>query len=114
MNNHFCVGVRGQSMAAAQKLGAKFWEIVNPASECHPARGLFVKYWLVATRQIDDAKTAHAEAGTVSDKNAFVVRTAMHNRLAHAVNRRRINSVIRRRAYDASNTTHALSSHARR
>src|SRR5262249_44830329 len=38
---------------------------------------------LVSTREIDDAQPPHPQAGVAGNVNAFVVRTAMHDRVAH-------------------------------
>jgi hypothetical protein len=62
----------------------------------------------VASSQINDAKPTHTEARAVFHENAFVIRTAMQDSLAHAVNRGRFNSLIGSRGYDSRDSTHAL------
>src|ERR1700731_1920536 len=112
MNNHFSIGMRGEVVAAAQKPGAKLREVVDFPVEYNPSRAVLVKYRLVASRKIDDAKAPHAQARTVFDENSFVVRAPMDNRLAHAVNCGDLNPIPCSRAHDARNSAHALSSHA--
>src|ERR1700691_6778442 len=108
MDNHFGVSVRSQAMAAAQKLSAEFGEVINLSVENYPDGAILVKDRLMAARQIDDTEAAHSEAGSIFDKDSFVIRAAMHDGLAHAVNRRRINPIARCGADDTCNSTHAF------
>jgi len=99
-------------MASALEFGTELGKVVNFAVENNPDGSVFVKHRLVASSQIDDGKAAHAEARAVFYENAFVIRTAMYDRVAHAVNRGCFNSLASSRAYDARDSTHALSSHS--
>jgi hypothetical protein len=111
MGNHLGVGVGREPMAPAPELGTELRKVVNFPIEYNPDGSILVKHWLVASSQIDDAKAAHPKARAIFYENAFVIRTAMHDGLAHAVNCGRFNSLTGSRAYDARNSTHALSSH---
>src|ERR1022692_4646562 len=99
-------------MASVLELGSELLEVVNFSVENDPDGSVLVKHRLVASSQIDDAKAAHTEARAVFDENAFVIWTAMHYSLAHAVNRVRFNSLVCSRAQEAHDSTHALSSQA--
>jgi hypothetical protein len=99
-------------MASVLELGSELLEVVNFSVENDPDGSVLVKHRLVASSQIDDAKAAHTEARSVFDEDAFVIRTAVHNSLAHAVNRGCFNSLVGSRAYDSGDSAHALSSPA--
>src|ERR1017187_134669 len=109
MNDHFRVSVGVEVMAAFLEFAAQFWKVVDFAIENHPDTSVLVENWLVPSSQIDDAKAAHTEARAIFDENAFVIRTAVHNSLAHAVNRGCFNSLVGSRAYDSGDSAHALS-----
>src|SRR5271166_1002094 len=107
MDDHLGVRVCGEVMAAAQEFRPQLLEIVNFTIEHNPDRSVLIKHRLVASSQIDDTEAAHPEAGSVFDEDAFIVRAAVHDCLAHAVNRGSFNSLLGSRGYDARNSAHA-------
>src|ERR1035438_1598715 len=74
-------------MAATFQIWSQFLKVVNLAVEDNPDRFVFVKYRLMAAGQIDNAQPPHAQAHASLHENAFVIRTAMYDGLAHLVNR---------------------------
>jgi hypothetical protein len=107
MDNHLGVTVSRQMMASGLELRTKLRVVVNFSVENHPDRPVLVEHRLVASGKIDDAEAAHPESRSVLDEDSFVIRTAMHDRLAHAVNRGGFNALAGSRVYDACDPTHA-------
>jgi hypothetical protein len=46
-------------------------------------RFVFVRNWLVAAGQVNDAEPAHSQADVLLYQNAFFIRAAMDDRIAH-------------------------------
>jgi hypothetical protein len=109
MDDDFCVGVAGKAVTAALKFEAELGKVINLAVEYNPDRAIFVKDRLVAPCDVDNAQAANAKTDAGLNENAFVIGTAMHNRLAHAVNCSGLNRLVSR-VYNARNSTHALPS----
>jgi hypothetical protein len=63
----------------------------------------------VPASQINDAQTPHAEASILPGKKTFIVRTAMHDGVAHTADDGFIDPVIAICDDDASNPAHCLS-----
>src|SRR6266567_3777158 len=95
MNDDFRVAMSGEKMAAGLQLRTQFLKVINLPIEDDPYGFVFVEDWLVPTRQIDDAQAPHAHTGAILHKNAFVVRAAVHDGLAHPVNSRAIHFAVR-------------------
>src|SRR5277367_762782 len=97
-----------EAMSATLKLFTQFWEIVNFPIKDNPNRAVLVEDRLMASGQIDNAEAAHAQAYAVFDENTFVVRTTVHNGLAHAMNGLGIDRP-RCHTDDSCDSAHALS-----
>jgi hypothetical protein len=108
VDNHFGVGMCGKAMAAAFQFVAKTGKIINFAVEDYPDGSIFVEDGLVASGKVNDAEPAHSQPGVILDEDAFVIRTAIHDRLAHAVDRLFVNSALVFLSYNPSNAAHAL------
>src|SRR5580692_9934042 len=108
MDNYFSVGVGIEAVSALFEIGTQLWKVVNLAVEDHPDGSILVEHWLVASRQVDDTEAAHSQPSAVFDEDSFVIRSAVHDGLAHAVDCAGLNPVVGRRAHDTSNSTHAL------
>jgi hypothetical protein len=108
MNNDFGVGVSAEAMAAALEFGTKFGKVVNLAVENDPGAAVFVKYGLMASREIDDTETAHAETSAVGDMDSLVVGAAIYDLLAHMVHESFGNVALASCAHHSSDSTHGL------
>src|SRR6266446_9935704 len=111
MNNLFSIGVGGKAVAAFFQFGAQLGEIVDLSVESHPDRPVLVEDGLVPSGQVDDAEAAHSKDAAILDKDS-VIRTSVHNSLAHAVDCAGFNLVADSRAHNTRDSTHTLSSHA--
>src|SRR5437667_7550323 len=105
------LGIRAgvKTMTFLLELGTKDGEIVDLAVEDDPDRAIFVKDGLMSAVQIDNAKTPHTESYAIFDIYALVIRTTMHDLLAHAMNGFFIDSKCLIRACDSGNTAHWFS-----
>src|SRR5205085_1985905 len=88
---------------------AQLGKIVNLAVENNPNAFVFVENGLMPAGKINDAETAHAQAHAVFDENAFVIRTAMHDRLAHAMDDIRVQGTVGAALHHAGYAAHGLS-----
>src|SRR5262249_2492949 len=80
---------RCQKPVAEQlQLSAQFAVVVDLAVEDDPHRARFVVNRLAASREIDDAEAAHAEADAGLDVDTLVVWTAVSYDVAHAMDER--------------------------
>ena len=107
MDYDFGICVSGKLVTVIFQLTAKLAEVVYFSVEDGPASVALVENWLMTACKIDDAETAHTKAGTVFDKDAFIVWAAMNDCLAHAVNQSMINPTIIFRANDSRDSAHA-------
>jgi hypothetical protein len=98
------VGV--EAVAPAFKLGTQPREVVNLAVEDHPDALVFVMDGLVTASQVDDAQPSHAETDAVLRVNAFVVRTAVYDGLAHTMDSLRVSDEARLGTYNACDSAH--------
>ena len=83
MNDHFGVRARLELVAECFKFGAQFAEIVNLTIENDGECALFIPNRLAAARKINNTEAAHAQRGTRSDQQAFVVRAAVNHCRIH-------------------------------
>ena len=84
MDNHLSISVGAETMASAFELPAKLQKVIN-LSVVHNANSLvFVENRLVTSGKVDYTEPAHAQAGAVLYKNAFVIGPAMDHALAHS------------------------------
>src|SRR5579862_5108844 len=95
MHNNFRIGVRRESVPALLQFGAQFRKVIDLAVINDPNRFIFVEDGLVPTREIDNAEAAHSQTHAVFHKDPLVVRTSMHDRLAHPVDDAGVQTSIR-------------------
>src|SRR5256885_10139606 len=57
--------------------------------------------------KINDAEPPHSQSDVIAHKQAFIVRTAMHDRLAHLVDERFLDPFGPVRANDSCNSAHS-------
>ena len=106
MKDAFGIGFRREAMAAAFEVGTKLGKIVDFAVEDDPGAAVFVKDGLVAGGEIDDGKPAHAEARAIGYVDAFIVRAAMPDCVAHVAHESFGNVALARCADDSGNSAH--------
>src|SRR5438874_13733965 len=90
MNNAFCIGVSVEMVATSFEFAPQLEKIVDFTVENDPDALVFVVNGLSAAGKVDDTEAAHAQAGRALDVNAFIVRTTVHDSLAHSANLGRI------------------------
>ena len=81
------VAVRNVCPSRSQR-GAQLAVVVDLAVEDHPDGAVLVGDRLVAGRDVDDAQAPHAERDAVLDVEALVVRSAVADDVAHALQQR--------------------------
>ena len=84
MNNRFSIRACAVAMALRFKMPANIGMVVDFAVEDDPDRSVFVREWLLAGAQVDDAQSPMRESGKGVDVQAGFVRTAMLEDVAHA------------------------------
>src|SRR5690242_17801137 len=110
MDNGFGIRFCGKAMASLQQALAQFGIIVDFAVEQYPNAAIFIRNRLMAAGNIDDAQPAVSEANVRSQMNTGVVRTAVLQRIIHALNELRGNPVRLVKVNNAADTTHGCSS----
>src|SRR6266403_5699244 len=85
-------------MAARFKVRAQLAIVIDLAVKNHGDAVIFVESWLLASEQIDDCQTAHAQRDAVVEQIAFRVRTAMMHAIAHRA-QKLFTAIARRRAW---------------
>src|SRR5580704_14589652 len=74
-----------EMVPAPFQFSAQFEIVIDFSVEDRPHRVVFIVDGLLATGNIDDAQPAHAQTNRAPNIQTFIVRSAVHNRLAHAV-----------------------------
>src|SRR5882724_5226800 len=108
VNDDLGVSIGVKAMAAGLEARSQFGKVVDLSIKNDPDRAIFIVDWLLAGRKIDDAQPTHAQAGAAMDIDPFVIRSTMHDRLAHAVDIRRIDCVVLLNTDNACYPTHSL------
>jgi hypothetical protein len=85
VDDHFGVGRCIEAMTGGFQFRAKLAKIVDFPVEDDPHRPILVVNRLVPGGQVDDAQAPHSERYTLVDQHSFVVRPAMPDHVAHAV-----------------------------
>src|SRR3984957_3774099 len=106
MNDDFRISICGELMAASLKFGTQLLKVINFSVENHAHGAVFAKDRLMSACNINDAEAPDAQSDAVFRENSFVVRAAMRDALAHAVNRLGMNLVRSRCAHDAGDSAH--------
>src|SRR5258708_2789834 len=97
-----------KAVAALLEVCPQLGKIVDLAVENHPDRPVLIENGLVPTRQVNDAEAAHPQADTVLDEDSLVIRTSVHDSLAHAVDCAGFNPVVGSRTDNACDSAHGL------
>src|SRR5688572_23530266 len=84
VDDRFGVTAGLKRVAAALEIAAQLAVVVDLAVEDNPDRPVFVRDRLMTAFEVDDAQAAHAERHAIAEIDPFVVRTAVHDRGAHA------------------------------
>src|SRR5919108_1851137 len=83
VDDRFGIARGAEDVALLLELVPELAIVVDLAVEHDPDGGVLVRHGLLAAGQVDDAQTAHAERHTVSEIDAFLVRSAMDHDAAH-------------------------------
>jgi predicted amidohydrolase len=83
MDNDFGVGPGAEAMSAALETSAEFGKIVDFAIEDDPRVAILIEDGLVAAAQVNDAEAAHAQTRAIRDEDAFIIRAAVDDAIAH-------------------------------
>ncbi len=94
VNDDLSITMGVKLMAAGFEFAAQLREVVYLAIEDDPNALVFVVNGLVAAREIDNAEPPHAQAHRPASVNSLVVRPAMDDRLAHAVDLLRLGLLV--------------------
>ena len=86
VDESFGIAVRGEPMAPADQLVAKFLIVINLTVEYHPYRAVFIGNRLMARAQVDDAEAPHADSARAVGVNTFIIRSAMADQVGHHSN----------------------------
>ena len=92
-------------MAELFQLVAKFEIVVDLAIENDPGGAVLIVNRLLAAFHINNSQPAHAQADSLAEVEAVIIRATMANGVAHARDQRLINQRIRLFDY-AYNPTH--------
>src|SRR6185369_2981527 len=87
MEDCFCIAVRLVDVAVCFQRLAIVGVVVDLAVVGDVQRSVFVGHWLMTRGDFDDAETAMTETYVSVDKDAFLVRSAMGNDVAHRFQR---------------------------
>ncbi len=90
MQNRLGIRFRLKTVSLGLQLMTDVLMVINLPIENDGAGAVFVIDWLRAGHQIDDAETAHTQANVSADMKSFIIRAAMRNDIAHALDVGRI------------------------
>jgi hypothetical protein len=85
MNDGFRVAMGFELVTAPFEIRCQILEVVNLAIKNDSNRPVFAEDGLVATSDVDNRKTSHAQRDARFNKRALVVRPAMSNYPTHPV-----------------------------
>src|SRR5260370_25014722 len=86
MHQRFGIAVGSEVVTLANQIGSQFLVVVNLAIEYYPDSSVFVRNWLVAGGQIDDAEPPHADAAAAIEIKPFILWAAVPDLVAHRAN----------------------------
>src|SRR5438128_9366964 len=107
MNDGFCVAVCIKGVAKLLQLFAKFAVVIDLAIENNPGSAILIVDRLLAAFHIDDRQPSHAQAHTLVEVEAVIIRAAMFYRVAHPGQKRLVHKAVVI-LDDAYNATHKL------
>src|SRR5580698_7886319 len=108
MNDDFGISLGVETMTALFKLQTKFRKVINLAVKHDPCAAIFVEDRLVATGKINDAKPPHPEPRAIGNIKPLIVRTAVHDLVAHVAHERFRNIALASCADHSRNSTHGV------
>ena len=85
MHDRLRIGRREEDVSAPLQALPEALEVVDLSVEDHPDRAVLVAQRLVPRAEVDDAQAAHSEARTAGQVYPLVVRAAVDQGLAHAL-----------------------------
>jgi hypothetical protein len=108
MNDYFGISIGVKAMTAGLEARSQFGKVIDLSIKNDPDRSIFVVDWLPAIRKIDDTQPAHSQASTAVNINPFIVRSAMYDRLTHAMDIRCIDCIVIMDTDNACYSAHSL------
>src|SRR5690242_2718184 len=106
VDDYLGVRVRVEVVTAGFEFRAQFGEVIDFAVEDHPNIAILVVNRLMPRRQVNDAQTPHSQPRTSVHVDSFIVRTSVHDGLAHLMDVRRFGRVRGFNADKACYATH--------
>ena len=83
MDQRFGIAVGSKPVPGANQIAAKLLIVIDFAVEHDPYRTVFIRNRLMTGVEIDNAQAPHADRAIAIYVIAFVIRTAMPDRIAH-------------------------------
>src|SRR5712691_7689542 len=108
VNDHLSVSAGVEAVATSFQRRAQLWEVVDLPIEDDPNSSVLVVDGLMPRRQIDDTQPAHAQRGTPLSVDSFVVRSAVHDGLAHLMDVCTAGQIVMLGTDDACYSTHGF------
>src|SRR5437870_10514948 len=108
VNDHLRVRAGVEAVATSFQCRAQLWEVVDLPIEDDPDGSVLVVDGLMSGRQVDDTQSAHAQTGTALSVDSFVVRSAVHDGLAHLVDVCTAGQIVMLSTDDACYSTHGF------
>jgi hypothetical protein len=85
MNNDLCVTIRGKAVTALLEFFPKLTIVIDFPIEDDEDALIFVKDGLMATREVNNRETAHAQCSSIAYPHSLIVWPTVANNLAHAI-----------------------------
>jgi len=84
VNDYLSIAMGVEVVPATFQFSAQFEIVIDFSIEDRPHRVVFIVDGLLATSNVNDAQSAHAQTNRAPNIQTFVIGAAVHNRLAHA------------------------------
>ena len=84
VNDHFGIRASTEHMASGQEIVTEFLEVIDFPIKDNPDGPILIRQRLMTRCQIDDGKTAKAQAHWAGPVVAFIVRTTMRDGVGHS------------------------------
>src|ERR1700692_372555 len=87
MQMNQCLGIAagGESMAPADQFPPEQLVVINLSVTNYPGRTILIPYRLMSRCEVDNTQPAHPDSARTVRQDAFVIRPAMHDLLAHGM-----------------------------
>src|ERR1051325_2215159 len=109
MRNHLSVTVRHEAMSTGPKFLASFDVIEQFAVEDYRNAAVFIKDWLLAVGQANDAQPPRSQAQSWPNQKPLLVRSTVQERPRHSLNTSLWHRTLSREIDHACDAAHPLS-----